>query len=105
MIKRIFKIELFENVTDDIQEAVDFYNSKQKHLGTKFYNATNKALNSLKTDALLYQKKYKNIRCIKLNKFPYLIHYKVIEKLNTVKVYAIISSLRDPNSHWVVDEK
>lgn len=58
MIKRrVFKIELLDTVTDDIQEAVDFYNSKQKRLGAEFYNATNKALKSLKTDAFLYQKK------------------------------------------------
>lgn len=101
MTKQTYKVSLYESVTADIQQAVDYYNSKQKGLGIRFYKVAKKTLNSLKTDAHLYQIKYKNIRCIKINKFPYLLHYEMLENQKTVKVYALICSFKNLDTNWV----
>ena len=101
MKKNSFNIIVNDSVADEIQKAVDFYKEKQKSLGSHFYNTTKKVLKSLENDALLYQVKYKNIRCVKVNKFPYLIHYKVNEKENTVYVYALVCTYKNPDENWV----
>lgn len=101
MKKHHFNVIVNDEVAGEIQEAVDYYKEKQKTLGTRFYNITKKALKSLEKDALLYQVKYKNIRCLKVNKFPYLIHYRINEKSNTVHVYALICTHKNPDINWV----
>ncbi len=101
MKKHRFKIIINDPVADEIQKTVDYYKEKQKSLGTRFYNLAKKTLKSLEKDALLYQVKYKSVRCIKIKKFPYLIHYKVNEKTNTVHVYALICTHKNPDENWV----
>lgn len=101
MKKHLFNVIINDAVADELQEAVDYYKEKQKTLGQKFYKATKKTLKSLKKDALLYQVKYKDVRCIKANNFPYLIHYKVNQKTNTVRVFALICTHKNPNENWV----
>ena len=96
-----FIVSINDVVTNEIQEAVDYYKEKQKTLGQKFYKATKKSLKSLEKDALLYQVKYKNVCCIRVKKFPYLIHYTVNQKSNTVRVFALICTHKDPNENWV----
>lgn len=101
MKKHRFNVIVNAPVINEIQKAVDFYKEKQKSLGPRFYNTTKKVLKSLEQDALLYQVKYKNIRCAKVKNFPYLIHYKVNEKENTVYVYALICTYKNPDENWV----
>lgn len=105
MKKHLFKVIVNDVLADDIQEAVDYYKEKQKSLATRFYYNSKKLLKSLEQDALLYQVKYKDIRCAKVKKFPYLIHYKVNEKENTVYVYALICTYKNPNENWVEKKK
>lgn len=50
----------------EIQKAVDYYEGKQDSLGSRFYKITKTTLKTLEKDALLYQIKYKNVRCVKV---------------------------------------
>jgi hypothetical protein len=99
--KRLFNVIVIDPVADEIQEAVDYYKGKQESLGAQFFSAAKKTLQSLENDALLYQEKYKDVRCIKVKKFPYLIHFKVNEKSNTVYIYALICTHKNPDENWV----
>ncbi len=101
MNKHHFNVILNDAVADEIQEAVNYYKEKQKSLGKRFYKAAKKTLKSLENDALLFQVKYKNVRCVKVEKFPYLIHYKVNQKLNIVQVFAVICTHKNPDENWV----
>ncbi|MCH8534560.1 MAG: hypothetical protein LAT51_05775 [Flavobacteriaceae bacterium] len=101
MEKQQFKVIVFEAVADEIQEAIDYYNKKQRSLGLRFYKTTKNLIKSLEKDALLYQVKYQRIRCVKINKFPYLIHYELNEELRVVYVYALICSYKNPDESWV----
>ncbi|MES2587798.1 MAG: type II toxin-antitoxin system RelE/ParE family toxin [Bacteroidota bacterium] len=95
MKKHNFKIELSDSFADDVKEAIQYYNEKQKDLGIRFYDNLKAKLKSLKKDAFLYQIKYDNFRCLKVAKFPYLIHYELNEKNNTVFVHAVICTYKD----------
>ena len=101
MKKHRFNIIINDAVADEIQEAVDYYKEKQKSLGNRFYTTVKRTLKSLQKDALLYQVKYKSVHCIKVKKFPYLIHYKVNQTSNTVHVYALICTHKNPDENWV----
>lgn len=101
MKKHRFKVVINNQVTNEIQEAVDYYKEKQPSLGIRFYNAAKKTLKSLENDALLYQEKYKSVRCLEVKRFPYLIHYKVNEKSKIVHVYALICTYKNPDENWI----
>ncbi|RYM34904.1 hypothetical protein ERX46_05880 [Brumimicrobium glaciale] len=100
-MKHFFKVIINEHAAQDIQKGVDFYNEKQDSLGTRFYTSSKATPKSLNKDALLYQIKYSSIRCVKVNNFPYLIHYSVNQKSNTVRVYSVIPTRKDPHTNWV----
>ncbi|MBI2258964.1 MAG: hypothetical protein HYU67_08705 [Flavobacteriia bacterium] len=70
----------------DLQEAIDYYNDKKAYLGNEFYHIAVKQLKALKKDALLYQIRYEDVRCLQIRRFPFMIHYTVDSEQN--KVYA-----------------
>lgn len=100
-MKKSFHVILNTGVADDIQEAVDYYKNKEKSLGLKFYQSAKNTIKTLTDDALLYQIKYKDVRCVKVSIFPYLVHYVVDKKENLVRVYGVICTYKNPDKHWV----
>jgi hypothetical protein len=96
-----FNVILNEALVEDIQNAVDYYSNTNENLGKRFYKLVKGELKSLKKDALLYQIRYKNIRCLAVEKFSYLIHFNVNQKTNTVFVFALICTYKNPNDHWI----
>lgn len=101
MKERNFKVILNNAIVDEINKAVKYYEGKQDSLGSRFFKATKTTLQTLEKDALFYQVKYKNVRCVKVKKFPYLVHYKIEHKSNIVRVYALICTHKNPDKNWV----
>ncbi len=89
--KLVIKPEVFE----DIQQAIDWYNSRQKGLGEKFFNAVQQEYNNIRKNPG-YQIRYDNIRCLPVRKFAFMIHFFVQEKSRTVIIMGVISTYRDP---------
>jgi hypothetical protein len=48
----------------------------------------------LKEAPLLYQKKHKGLRTIKINKFPYLLVFEIIE--NKIYIFRLTHAKRNP---------
>lgn len=93
-----FKIIYNPEVQNDIQTAVDWYNNQQIGLGKRFLTHLKKHLHSLKKTPFNYAIKYgSNIRCMPLHKFPYLIHFRILENQNLILVEAVFHSSRNPN--------
>lgn len=82
----------------DIQATVRWYNSKQKGLGKRFYFFFNQAISTLQSTPF-FQIRYDEIRCLKIKRFPYLIHYLVDDE--HVYILAVISTHQDPEKHWI----
>ena len=91
-----YKVIYADEVYNDIQNAVDFYNSKGKGLGTRFFKAVKIQISKIKSNAFGFQVRYNNVRCIPINKFPYTIHYRVVTETYTIMIIAIFCDSRNP---------
>lgn len=91
-----FKVIYAEEIYDDLQQAVDFYNSRKKGLGVRFYKSVKTQISQIKSNAYGFQVRYADIRCTPLKIFPYTIHYRVVSGTNTIVITAILCDFRDP---------
>ena len=94
-----FHIQINPQVYFDIQNQVEYYYkvTKSHQLGKRFSETVGKAIKKLETDALHYEVKYDDIRCLPVSKFPYLAHFRVDESLKIVRVEAVISTSENPS--------
>ena len=95
-MRKKFKIEYNPDFFDDLVRSVDWYNEQSAGLGDRFCKSVKKQTAKLSTAALQYTVRYGNIRCLRIEKFPYLVHYRVNEQTGTVKVEALFHTSRDP---------
>ena len=91
-----FAVEYNPDFFNDLVQAVDWYNDIQIGLGSRFFNQIKTQTSKLTTLALFFAVKYDDIRCMPIEKFPYLVHYRVNEQTSTVKVEALFHTSRDP---------
>jgi hypothetical protein len=91
-----YKVIYANEVYTDIQNAVDFYNSRGKGLGTRFFKAVKIQISKIKSNAFGFQVRYTDVRCIPINKFPYTIHYRVVTKTNIIMIIAIFCDFQNP---------
>lgn len=91
-----YKVKIEPEALTDIQEITDWYNEQQTGLGKRFQNTTVKQINSLNKNPQVYAIRYKEIRCVLVKKFPYMVHFYIDDKNNTVEVLAVISTSRNP---------
>ena len=91
-----YTVEYNPEFFDDLVLAVDWYNDKQTGLGERFFNQVKEQTAKLSTSSLLFSMKYDDIRCMNIEKFPYLVHYRVDEQSSTVKVEALFHTNRNP---------
>ena len=85
-----FNIEYNLDFYDDLVQAVDWHNEQQAGLGNRFYKNVKKQTAKLATQALYFAVKY-------IEKFPYIVHYRVNEQTKTIKVEALFHTNRNPN--------
>mgnify|MGYP003512819499 FL=1 len=91
-----FKLKIDTDALNDIQETFEWYELKLKGLGLRYKTQAKKQINSLKKDPYLFSIKYNEIRCRKIEKFPFLIHYLINENTKTVTVFAVFHTSRNP---------
>ncbi len=91
-----FKLTYAVEVYDDLQEAVNWYNQKQSGLGTRFFKAVKEQISRIKKSPFTIAVRYEDVRCAKLKGFPYLVHFKIYQDINLIRVIAVLSTYRDP---------
>jgi toxin ParE1/3/4 len=92
-----FYINIEPEALEDIQEAVDFYNSRKPGLGKRFYNTLEKHLQLLKKNHSSFALRYDDVRCMPIKNFPYMIHFRILGKDQTVSIKAVFCTHDDPN--------
>ncbi len=90
------KLKIEPEALADIQEITDWYNKTQAGLGNRFQKAAIRHINSLSKDPHIYAIRYKEIRCVVIKKFPYMVHFYINDEYNTVEVLAVISTSKNP---------
>jgi hypothetical protein len=91
-----YSIKIDIDAFNDIQNTSEWYEMQSKGLGLRYKNQTKKQINSLKKNPYLFSIKYDEIRCRKIEKFPFLIHYTIDDELKLVNVFAIFHTSRSP---------
>jgi toxin ParE1/3/4 len=92
-----FNLEIEPEAFADIQQAVYFYNSREHFLGKRFFKTIDKQFNFLKNNYNLFAVRYDDIRCMPVKKFPYMIHYQILEKQQTVSIKAVFCTHKNPD--------
>lgn len=92
-----FYIDIEPEALEDIQKAIDYYDSTRVGLGEQFYNATDKHIELLRTNYNSFAIKYDDVRCLPLKKYPYTIHYRVLSAQKTVSIKAVFCDFEDPD--------
>ena len=83
----IYKIVIETRALQDLQNAISFYENRQKGLGNKFYQVIQKHIEILKVNPY-FQKNYKDYRAIPIRKFPFkLVFYILDDKIHIISVF------------------
>lgn len=92
---------LFQNESlKQLQTSIDYYNDQEHGLGKRFGLTVKKAAKSLEKNPF-YQIRYDKIRCLPVNKFPFMLHFQVNEELKRVRIFAILHTSLNPENHWI----
>lgn len=82
----------------DIQEAVDYYDSRQEGLGGYFYDTLTEHIETLK-HAPFFQIKYKDYHSFPIKKFPFILLYYIDEKIETIFILSVFNTSLNPTKY------
>ncbi|QBN19064.1 type II toxin-antitoxin system RelE/ParE family toxin [Flavobacterium nackdongense] len=91
-----FHFKIDTDALNDIEETFEWYEMQSKGLGLRYKNQVKKQINALKKNPYLFSIKYNQIRCRKIEKFPFLIHFLINENTKFVTVFAVFHTSRNP---------
>lgn len=86
-------------VKKDISNATSYYKKINKNLAYQFLVRVREGKKLINETPLGFQIKYKNVRTLLLNQFPYHIHYIVNESKMQIIILAIIHAYKNPNNY------
>lgn len=89
-----YSIKIDTDAYQDIKDAALWYEEQAQGLGGRYKAQVVKQIDSLKKNPLIVAVRYANVRCMKIKKFPFLVHYTVEESM--VTIYAVIHTSRNP---------
>jgi hypothetical protein len=93
----IYKLIILPKAKSDLSKISIWYEEIQKGLGKRFLNIVSLEMKIVKKNPILFQIRYDKTRVVLIKKFPYLIHFEVID--NNILIKAIIHTSRD-NKIW-----
>lgn len=101
----VIKIIFSQNALNQTFEVVAWYDKQSKGLGKRFFQVLQKGYSTIRKNPY-FQIRYKGVRCLPLEKFPYMIHFIVDEEENRILILGIKSTHQDPKT-WEesTDEK
>lgn len=92
MIRPVIVLPLAEQ---DLHQARDWYEQRQRGLGAEFLKATNQDLQQIGEQPLQYPQIHGQIRRAVMRRFPYLIYF--IAETDRIVVLACLHSRRNPH--------
>jgi plasmid stabilization system protein ParE len=80
----------------EIENAIDYYLLYSIDAPKNFIEALQVVYTSLEQTPLQNRIRYKNVRALKLKKFPYLVYYTINDNKQTVRLLSCFHSKRNP---------
>lgn len=87
----IFEVVIEPRAILDMQNAIDYQESKQTGLGDYFYKIIDEHIDTL-TRNPFFQVRYKDYHGIPTKKFPFIIFYFIDEKLKTIYIMSVFNT-------------
>jgi plasmid stabilization system protein ParE len=95
MLNMVFKIKILPLAEKEIDESIEFYESRSKGLGKQCLTYLKSYLKVLKTNPELFEiKKKPGYREMTLVKFPFVIIYEIIGA--EIIIYSVFHTSRNP---------
>lgn len=92
----MYKVILLPLAKEDIREAAKWYNKQQEGLGKRFTAEVRKKVHFIRQNPKASEIRYKNIRSLFLNVFPFIIHYTINEASMIIIISAVLHTSRNP---------
>jgi mRNA-degrading endonuclease RelE of RelBE toxin-antitoxin system len=93
---KLYQVLIDPDALIDIQKATDWYNEQLQGLGTRFQSQIILQINLLAKNHKHYSIRYKEVRCMLIKKFPYLVHFTVDANRGVIEVFAVFHTSRNP---------
>ncbi len=90
-------LHIFKAALDDLQNALDWYESQSSGLENRFSKEINERLTFISNHPEASPFRAENFRGTQLKKFPYTIYYDYNDLQNVVYVAAVLHNKRDRN--------
>jgi toxin ParE1/3/4 len=91
----IYKVVIEPRAILDIQDAIDYYDSKQNGLGSYFYQVVEEHIETL-TKSPFFQIKYKDYHGFPIRKFFFILLYYIDEQLKTIYIMSVFNTSFNP---------
>jgi len=93
-----YKIVIEPRAIDDIQDAVDYYDSIREDLGTYFFQIVDEYIESIANNPY-FQIKYKDYHGLPIKIFPYIILYFIKEDEKTIYISSVFNTSMNPSKY------
>jgi plasmid stabilization system protein ParE len=88
-----FKLIIKPEAEQELQEALEWYDSKKDNLGAELLIEISRVLETIQENPNSFQKRYKSFRISFTKKFQYGVHYTL--ENNTIFDHAILHTRQD----------
>ncbi len=100
----MYKLIILPLGKQDIKEAADWCNSRQKGLGKRFTTHVRRNLKIVRENPYAAAVRYDEIRTSVLEVFPFMIHYSVDEPQKLIIISAVLHTSRNPDI-WTTERE
>jgi toxin ParE1/3/4 len=91
-----YKLIVSPRAVHEVGNAIEFYAKHSVDAPINFLTALQNAYTRLETNPFL-RIRYKDVRALKIKKFPYLLYFVVNEHKNIISVLSCFGSRQNPN--------
>ncbi len=91
-----FRAVIDSNGLADLQQAINYYEEKQKGLGERFLYVVQLHVDIIAANPY-YKVLYKDYRALYVKKFPFIIVYYIVEQTKTVYISSIFHTSQNPD--------
>ncbi len=92
----VYKIVVSQRAQKEIENAAEYYSIDSVDAPVNFLKALANTYQVLAKKPF-YRVRYKNIRALKIKKFPYSLYFVVNQTNNTIRVLSCFHNKRNPN--------